>query len=174
MSSPCSRVLVNDVPTDWAALVKDVPEDKKQDLDYIISMVDWDANVNPNIKHDQFRPPLPVRPLEEMESQGYVEKWITYGNEYIAAKELTVLPGATVTISDSGPYGFIVVQGHGTVGRWAIESPALIRFGQLTNDEFFVSYAAAQEGVTISNPSSTDPIVMLKHFGPNADAPAAP
>jgi hypothetical protein len=166
--------LVNDVPTEWGNLVKDVPEDKKQDLDYIVSMVDWEANVNPNLKHALFRPPLPVRPLEEMESEGYVEKWITYGNDYIAAKELTVLPGATVTVTDAGPYGFIVVQGHGTLGRWAIETPALIRFGQLTHDEFFVSYAAAQEGVTISNPSSTDSIVMLKHFGPNPESPAAP
>ena len=51
--------------------------------------------------------------------------------------------------------------------------PALIRFGQLTMDEFFVTEEAAREGVVISNPSRTDPIVMLKHFGPgNPDLPA--
>jgi hypothetical protein len=43
----------------------------------------------------------------------------------------------------------------------------LIRFGQLTRDEFFVSEAAALDGVVIHNPSLSDPIVMLKHFGPN-------
>jgi hypothetical protein len=58
------------------------------------------------------------------------------------------------------------MQGHGTMGSWDIETPALIRFGQLTNDEFFVSESAAQEGVTITNRSSCDPLVMLKHFGP--------
>ena len=47
-----------------------------------------------------------------------------------------------------------------------VETPALIRYGQLTNDEFFVSEKAAMEGVKIVNSSSTDPIVMLKHFGP--------
>ncbi len=55
------------------------------------------------------------------------------------------------------------------MGRWApweIDSPALIRFGQLTMDEFFVTEEAARAGVVISNPSRTDPIVMLKHFGP--------
>jgi len=31
-----------------------------------------------------------------------------------------------------------------------------------------VSAAAAAEGVTITNPSDADPIVMLKHFGPDA------
>lgn len=164
----------NDMPVDWDLLVKDVPEDKKADLDFIISLIDWEANTNPNIKATHFRPPAPVQPLDEMEAAGYVEKWIVYGNEYVAAKELTVLPGRTVTIQDAGPYGLIVLQGHGTLGEWPIETPALIRFGQLTHDEYFVSCPAAQEGVTIHNPSTTDPIVMLKHFGPNSEAPEHP
>jgi hypothetical protein len=42
----------------------------------------------------------------------------------------------------------------------------MIRYGQLTNDEFFVTEATAKAGVEITNYSSTDPIVMLKHFGP--------
>jgi hypothetical protein len=58
------------------------------------------------------------------------------------------------------------MQGRGTFGVWEIETPALIRYGQLTNDEYFVSESAAQEGVRIVNTSSTDPIVILKHFGP--------
>jgi hypothetical protein len=60
-----------------------------------------------------------------------------------------------------------MMQGHGRMGQWDIETPSLIRYGQLTNDEFFVSEAAARKGVTIANPSKTDPIVMLKHFGPD-------
>jgi hypothetical protein len=36
----------------------------------------------------------------------------------------------------------------------------------LTNDEFFISEAAAKDGVKIVNNSDTDPIVILKHFGP--------
>jgi hypothetical protein len=52
------------------------------------------------------------------------------------------------------------------MGVWDIETPALIRYGQLTNDEFFISENAAKDGVTISNASATDPIVILKHFGP--------
>ena len=65
-----------------------------------------------------------------------------------------------------------MLQGHGTLGSWPIETPTIIRFGQLTHDEFFVSSAAAQSGVKITNPSMTDPIVMLKHFGPGSGAPA--
>jgi hypothetical protein len=58
------------------------------------------------------------------------------------------------------------VQGKGKFGVLDIESPALIRFGQMTNDEIFVTAKAAQEGIVITNDSETDPLVMLKHFGP--------
>jgi hypothetical protein len=60
------------------------------------------------------------------------------------------------------------VQGHGTLGVVEIEAPALIRFGQMTRDEVFVSAKAAKEGITIRNPSACDPLVILKHFGPKA------
>jgi hypothetical protein len=60
----------------------------------------------------------------------------------------------------------ILLQGHGKMGVWEIDAPALIRFSQLTMDEFFVTEEAARRGVMISNPSKADPLVMLKHFGP--------
>ncbi|MCL4506798.1 MAG: hypothetical protein M1434_02430 [Chloroflexi bacterium] len=164
--------LVSEVPTDWSLLVKNVPLELQHDLDYLVSMIDWDTNTKANFKEEQFLEPRPVRPYDEMQSDGYVEKWIVYGNEYVAAKELTVLPGRTVTIRDAGPYGLIMLQGHGTLGVWPVETPTLLRFGQLSHDEYFVSCRAAQEGVRIINPSSTDPIVMLKHFGPNRESPA--
>jgi hypothetical protein len=77
------------------------------------------------------------------------------------------------TIQDAGAYGLITVQGHGTIDKHPVETPALIRFGQLTYDEYFVSAGAAARGVTLHNPSQSDPLVMLKHFGPNHAAPAA-
>jgi hypothetical protein len=163
--------LVSEVPIDWSLLVKNVPPELHHDLDYLVSMIDWEANTRPDFKDACFRPPVPVRPIEEMADQGYHEVWITYGNAYVAAKELTVFPGRTVTIRDAGPYGTIMLQGHGRMGVWPIEAPALIRFGQLTCDEHFVSCAAAQEGVAITNPSKSDQVVMLKHFGPNPEAP---
>jgi hypothetical protein len=163
--------LVSEVPIDWSLLVKNVPEELSHDLDYIVSMIDWDNNTRPDFKDAYFREPVPVRPMDEMADTGYIEKWIVYGNDYIAAKELTVLPGRSVTIRDSGPYGMIMLQGHGTLGVWPIETPTLLRFGQLSNDEYYVSCQAAAEGVKITNPSTTDPIVMLKHFGPNRESP---
>jgi len=147
-------------------LWKDTPEDRKGDVDYLIEVIDWEVNVDPDFGRKHFMAPVPVRPLEEMRAEGCEDHWICYKSPDFGAKELTVRPGATVRVRDGGAYGLIVLQGHGTMGVWDIESPALIRFGQLTNDEFFVSEAAAREGVTIANPSRQDPIVMLKHFGP--------
>jgi hypothetical protein len=148
-------------------LWKDTPEDKKGDFDYLVDVIDWELNVDPNFAQKHFMRPKPVKPVEEMKAEGYQDNWICYKSTAFSAKELTVFPGATVTIKDAAAYGLICLQGHGTLGEWDIESPALIRFGQLTHDEYFVSEAAAKEGVTITNPSKSDPLVMLKHFGPD-------
>ena len=125
-----------------------------------------ELNVDPDFAKNRFMAPKPVRPVKQMEAEGYIENWICYKSTTFSAKELTVLPGKTVTIKDSACYGFITMQGHGTMGQWDIETPALIRYGQLTYDEYFVSEQAAKEGVKITNLSKSDPIVLLKHFGP--------
>lgn len=163
--------LVSQVPIDWALLVQNVPADKERDLDYIVSMIDWEVNTKPHFRETHFRRPVAAVCADETREQGYDAKWVVYGNPFVAAQELTVYPGRTVTVRDAGPYGLIMLQGHGMLGDWPIETPTLIRFGQLTYDEFFVSYDAATEGVAIHNPSDSDPIVMLKHFGPGAGAP---
>ncbi len=158
--------LVNEAIIPEELLWQGVPEKDKGNYDALMDIIDWDLNTNPNILETRFMAPKPVKGVEEMEAEGYSEKWVCYRSDAFSAKELTVFPGATVTIKDSAAYGLIMMQGHGTMGVWNIETPALIRYGQLTNDEFFVSEVAAQEGVKIVNQSSTDPIVMLKHFGP--------
>jgi hypothetical protein len=156
---------------DWELLTKDVMPEYHRDLDYLVSMLDWDGNVNPEFGKSNQVFPKPVRPLEEMAEAGYSEKWITYGTRHYSAKELTVLPKRTVTIRDSAAYGLIFTQGHGTFGRHAVSTPAMIRFGQMTEDELFVTAEAARQGVRIQNLSETDPLVLLKHFGPgNPDA----
>jgi hypothetical protein len=147
-------------------LWKDTPKDKEGDVDWLLSIIDWDLNVDPDFAKNRFMRPKPVRPVKEMEAEGYIENWICYKSTAFSAKELTVLPGKTVTIKDSACYGFITMQGHGKFGVWDIETPALIRYGQLTCDEFFVTEEAAKKGIKITNPSKADPIVLLKHFGP--------
>ncbi|MBC7234227.1 MAG: hypothetical protein H5T69_00175 [Chloroflexi bacterium] len=158
--------LVDNVPMPWELVVKDVPEEHKHDLDYLVDMLDWEANLNPNFARDRFMRPRPVHDLAEMKAEGYIDEWVAYRSPDFSAKQTTILPGCTVTLRDAACYGLILLQGHGTMGVWEIETPALIRFGQLTHDEFFVSEEAARAGVKICNPSFTDPIVMLRHYGP--------
>jgi hypothetical protein len=98
---------------------------------------------------------------------GASEKWIVYGNPYIAGKETTVAPGATAVIKDSSAYGCILVQGFGRFGAYDAETGGMLRFGQLSGDEYFVSEQAARQGVKVVNMSPWEPLVFLQHFGPN-------
>jgi hypothetical protein len=152
-------------------LTKDVLAEHADDADYLISMLDWEANVNPRFAESNKTFPKPVKDAAEMESEGYREVWVTYGTKFYSAKELTVHPGKSVTIKDAAAYGVILTQGHGTVNGMTVSTPSMIRFGAMTEDEFFVTAAAAEKGVVIENKSSSDPLVLLKHFGPgNPDA----
>ena len=155
----------------WSLLVKDVPPEHHHDLDYIINMLDWDANVDPEFGKNHLFHPAPVKPDGEMNELGYSEKWVVYSTKYYSAKELTVFPKRSVTIRDAAAYGLIVVQGWGSIGKMEVETPSLIRFGEMTKDELFVTADAAGAGVKITNRSDTENLVMLKHFGPgNPDA----
>lgn len=157
---------------DRALLVKDVSADKAHDYDHLLSMLDWEANVDPYFVKNRYTEPTPAGDPAAMHDAGYHEDWIVYGSDFYSAKELTVFPGQTVTIKDAGAYGFITVQGYGRIGKFSVSAPSLIRFGQMTEDEFFVSHDAATNGVKITNLSSTEPLVMLKHFNPgNPDMP---
>lgn len=164
-------VLMNGQILSKDLLWKNSPEEvvANEDYEYLLDVIDWDKNVDPNFHKNRFMKPIPVKPVEEMKAEGYVEEWICYKCREVSAKRLTVLPGQTVTIKDAAPYGLICLQGHGTFGQWPIESPASIRYGELTHDEYFVTEKAAKEGVVITNPSTTDPIVILKHFSENPD-----
>jgi hypothetical protein len=143
-------------------LVENCPEDKKRNVEYILSLLDWEKNIDPHYKKHYFRPPIMCNAITE-----YSEKWITYANDYICAKELTILPGRSVLVKDPVAYGCIIIEGHGTFGVYACETAVMLRFGQLSADEYFVSEAAARQGVKITNHSQWEPMVILKHFGPN-------
>jgi hypothetical protein len=159
---------------DRGLIWKDIPQNKHGDYAYVVDQLDWDANLTPTFKEQYFRAPKPAYAPAQMEAEGFRENWVTYGNAYFSAKELTILPGRTVTIKDAAAYGTVCVQGYGRFGSYPVSAPALIRFGELTEDEFFVTADAAKAGVTISNLSRYEPLVMLKHFNPgNPDMPQA-
>src|SRR5450432_3563957 len=73
----------------WDLLVKDVPAENHHDLDYIIGMLDWDANVDPEFATHRLCHPKRVRDEQSMAEGGYAEKWVTYSTPHYSAKELT-------------------------------------------------------------------------------------
>lgn len=157
----------------WDLLVKDVPKAHHHDLDYLIEQLDWPANVDPSFKDHHYLEPIVAAGGAD---QGWIDRWIVYGKvageELFTAKELTVYPGTKVTIKDTGAYGLIAVQGSGWIGKQRLHTPAMIRFGELTEDEVFVSYEAARHGVVFDN-TGTEPLVTLRYFGPDTN-PHAP
>lgn len=152
----------------YEMLVENCPPDRQQDLDYVISLMDWEKNVDPEYRRHFFRPPVICT-----QDDAHCEKWVAYGNPYIAAKELTVYPGAEAVIRDDTPYGCILTQGQGTINGLQAETACMLRYGQASADEFFVSYDAAAKGVVVKNTSLCEPLVMLKHFPWHPGVPAA-
>jgi hypothetical protein len=158
----------------WSLLVKDMPPEKHFDLDFIVSELDWEANVDPYFKENHFLEPIPVG---DTGSEGYIDRWIVYGKvngeQLFTAKELTLEPGTKCTIRDNGAFGLTVVQGSGKMNKLVLNCPNLIRFTDLTEDEVFCTEPAAKAGVVFENTSEVEDLVVLRYFGPeaNPDAP---
>ena len=145
-------------------LWKNCPPEERGNFDYLIDVIDWEKNVDKDFSKNRLMKPVIIE-----QNDDYTEEWICYKCREVSAKRLTVYPGKTAVIRDEAAYGFILLQGRGKFGEWEIETPTLIRYGELTNDEFFVTEKAAKEGIRILNTSSTEPIVLRKHFAENPE-----
>jgi hypothetical protein len=151
----------------WSLLVKDMPPDKHQDLDFIVGQLDWERNVDTHFKEHNYLEPI-VDPANS--GDGFIDRWIVYGtidgHQRFSAKELTVEPGATCRLTDPGASGWITVQGRGRMGPLPLQTPAMIQFGQRTEDEVYITSQAAIAGLEIENTGS-EPLVGLRYFGPD-------
>jgi hypothetical protein len=151
----------------WSLLVKDMPADKHQDLDFIVGQLDWERNVDTHFKEHNYLEPIIDR---QRSGKGYIDRWIVYGTidgqQLFSSKELTLEPGASCTLQDPGASGWITVQGRGRIGVLETQTPVMIRFGARTEDEVFVTYDAARRGVKVENTGS-EPLVGLRYFGPD-------
>jgi hypothetical protein len=149
----------------WSLLVKDVPPDKHNDLDFIIDQLDWEKNIDTHFKENNY-----LEPIVANSAGGAEDKWIVYGHvdgqQLFSAKELTLQPGAKYTLKDPGASGWITVQGKGRIGKLNLQTPAMIRFGEQTEDEVFITHEAATGGVEIEN-TGGEPLVGLRYFGPD-------
>ena len=149
----------------WALLVKDMPKDKHQDLDFIIGQLDWDRNVDTHFVENNYLEPI-VDPTRSGES--YTDRWVVYGTidsaQLFSAKELTLEPGAKCVLQDPGASGWITVQGCGRMGRLNLQTPAMINFGAATEDEVFISYGPPRRVLrskTLAANRSSDALLAL-------------
>lgn len=106
------------------------------------------------------------------QDERYAEEWICYLCDKVSAKRITVNPHQKVVVKDQAAYGLITIQSFGMLNQWNLATPTLIHYGELTNDEYFVSESAAKSGVVIENTSATEPLVILKHFAENPELTA--
>src|SRR5258708_39155994 len=158
----------------WSLLVKDMPKSKHRDLDWIVDQLDWEGNVDSKFKDNHYLEPVPIANTHK---EGYVDRWIVYGEidgeQLFSAKELTLQPGVKCTIRDNGAYGLTVVEGRGKRNNLVLDSPNMIRFVEMTEDEVFCTYSAARAGVIFENTSEVEDLVLLRYFGPGVN-PEAP
>ncbi|MBQ3821728.1 MAG: hypothetical protein II622_00005 [Thermoguttaceae bacterium] len=154
----------------WDLLVKNVPDDKKFDLDFIVDQLDWEKNVDPLFKEHNYLEPI-IDEEKSAPNGDYVDKWIVYGlidgEQKVTAKELTVMPGCKCLLKDGAASAWITTQGRGTMGKLNIESPNMIYYGEEPDDEIFITATAGKEGVEIVNTGS-EPLVGLRYFGPDS------
>lgn len=150
----------------WSLLVKDVPVEKHQDIDFIVEQLDWERNVDPYFKESNYLEPI-IDP--SVSGEGVTDRWITYGEidgfQPVSAKELTLMPGAKCVLQDPGASCWISVQGSGRIGSLELQTPVMIHFGEETADEFFITADAAANGVVVEN-TGYEPLVSLRYFGP--------
>ena len=153
-------------------LVKDMPSDRHDDVEFILDQLDWDRNLDPNFKDRHY-----IEPIVDTRDDAHADRWIVYGTvdgrQRFSAKELTVRPGCSTTIVDRGASSITVVQGSGRLNGLVLDCPKLIRFHELTRDEVFVTDPAARAGLTFENTSDTEDLVVLRYFGPEVN-PHAP
>jgi hypothetical protein len=62
-----------------------------------MSLVNWEKNVDPHYKEHYYRPSID----RSTAADGVSEKWVMYGNPYIAVNETPVPPGRTSVLKDS-------------------------------------------------------------------------
>lgn len=151
----------------WSLLVKDMPPEKHRDLDFIVGQLDWEKNVDTHFKEHNYLEPIVDATYS---GGGATDRWIVYGTvdgrQLFSAKELTLEPGGKHTLKDPGASGWITVQGRGRMGKLNLQTPAMIHFGEETEDEVFITHEAAAAGVEIENTGS-EPLVGLRYFGPD-------
>lgn len=144
-----------------ALLTKDFPKNKHDDLEHLVDALDWDKNVDPNFKDNNYLEPINIG---DTSGAGYQDRWVVYGRvdgkQLFSARELTVMPGAKM--HDQGRSGQRLDYDS---GPWSDRQAGVANAGDdpLRRDDGRRSLhhaRAATEGVEVEN-TGTEPLVGL-------------
>ena len=154
--------------------MKDMPKEKHKDMDFIVEQLDWEANVDPHFKHNHYLEPIPTA------ARARTATWTSGSSTARSTASSSSPPRNSPSTPAKRPRSRTTAPTASSASRAAarstaaLNSPKMIRFYELTEDEYFFTEAAAKSGVTFENTSNTEPLVILRYFGPeaNPDAPA--
>ncbi len=155
----CQSMLAGEHTVSESLLWKDVPEEKKGDFNFLVEVIDWEANTDPYFYENHV-----LSPKQTFCQDGLTIEDLAYRSSVLGAERISLAPGSSVKLTSSYAYGMILLQGVGTINNQPLETPTLIRYGQTTYDEYFVSMKAAKDGVIIANTLKSQPLVFLRHY----------
>ena len=121
----------------WDLLVKDVPHEYHQDLDYLVEQLDWDKNVDPEFKAHNYLEPI-VHAGSEAKVSSTSGSSTAINGQNSSAPRADRLPAGRRRSRIRAPTVCRHPRG-GTIGKLDIDTPVFIRFGQMTEDEVFVA-----------------------------------
>ena len=68
--------LVNEAIIPEELLWNGTPANRMGDYDQLMEVIDWDLNTNPNKLGTRFMKPKPELQVDEMQSTGFMDKWV--------------------------------------------------------------------------------------------------
>ena len=163
--------LVDGRVVDRSLLTKDVRPEYHNDLDYLVSMLDWEANVNPEFAKSNRVFPRPVHGAESR--RGRISRAVGVLRHAVVLGEGA--DGDAAANRDDKGCGR--VRAHPDPGSRHDRPASRIDAGDdpLRRDDrrrALRHRRRRREGVRIENLSDAEPLVILKHFGPgNPDNP---
>ncbi len=151
----------------WSLLVKDMPKEKHQDLDFIIDQLDWDKNVDTHFKEHNYLEPIVDRDAQRQGLHRSLDR-LRHDRRRAAVQRQGIdgRAGRKCTLQDPGASGWITVQGRGRMGKLNLQTPAMIHFGAADRGRSVHHARSSPRRREIENTGS-EPLVGLRYFGPD-------
>ncbi|MCB0323199.1 MAG: hypothetical protein KDD69_06475 [Bdellovibrionales bacterium] len=162
------RTLDGRISADVAFLAcreQDYPAAYRGDWEHLVNKLDFAANQDPNFVRDHMLPPIPA---PSFSGDGATGTWIVYGDflgeQKCSILRLTLEPGASIKLPLETPAMFFINSGKGKVGKLQVKLHQSMQLGKLYPEIGFITQAAVDAGVVVSNKTGDKPLVLTLDF----------